>query len=216
MSDQTSRIDSIDHSSEGPNVCLVRAGRRRWRVRASEAEKFNPGDEVQTEVLDHAGALAKAHDAAMKLLARAPMSAAALQARLEKRFGADVAVPIVEHLTQLGVLNDAEAGRSLLRSLERGGPVGTRRLEQALVQHQIDPKAAAQVLEDHAQARSPSEGALVAARDMLQSMKRLDSPTQARRLAGRLGRRGFDMQTVQDTLDQLGLGEADSEYNPAQ
>ena len=80
----------------------------------------------------------------------------------------------------------------------------------------IDPMAAARVLDEHAQACSPGVAALEAARGLLSSLTRCPEPTRARRLAQRLQRRGFDMQTVQDTLDQLGLGEADNEYNPAQ
>jgi hypothetical protein len=49
------------------------------------------------------------------------------------------------------------------------------------------------------------EAAVKAAEPMLRTLSRFDRPTQARRLAGRLARRGFDAQTVHDALHRLGL-----------
>jgi SOS response regulatory protein OraA/RecX len=72
-----------------------------------------------------------------------------------------------------------------------------------MARHGIDPDAADAALQDMQQTQDPIEAATQAAMPMLRSLARFDRPTQERRLAGRLARRGFDADTVQQVLEAI-------------
>lgn len=218
MTDRPLRVRSIDEVPGDAQLCVVRAGRRRWRIRRRELEQLQvaPGCDIDASTLtrlDGAVSVARAMAAAVKMLERSPRSAQALRDRLSDRFGAQAAQQVVEDLRRSGLVDDAHVARSLRQSLERSGPVGARRLAQALQQHAVDPAVAQAALGQLAQEQDPMQAACAAAEAMRRSLKGLDAATCRRRLAGRLLRRGFDQDTVEEALEQLGLGANDSGYH---
>jgi len=201
-------IHSIEPIHTDGGLVLVRFGRRRIRARRIDLEPLalQPGDLITNALLEHleqAAATAKAWNAALRTLARRPMARATLRARLGRRFGDNAALAVIDTLTTQGLLDDAAAAASLLRGLEHRGPVGPAKFAQALARHGIDPDAADAVLQDMQQTQDPIEAATQAAMPMLRSLARFDRPTQERRLAGRLARRGFDADTVQQVLEAI-------------
>ena len=136
-----------------------------------------------------------------------------MRQRLADRFGEVAARSVTDDLLRSGLLDDVEAARSLRRKLERSGPVGCVRLQQALERSGIDAAAAGQVLSELADAASPLEAAIESGRRTLGALRNLERSKQATRLARRLQRRGFDAETVEAALEQLGLGPDASEYH---
>ena len=204
------QIRGIDQVQTDVSLLLVRFGRRRLRVRRVDLEPMQlcPGDVLTVDAvadLEAAAKTAKAFQAAVRALGRRPMAAAALRARLGSRFGDQAAHTVIESLLAQGVLDDASAAASLRRGMERRGPMGTARYAQALARHEIDPDVAQEAINDLDQQQDHVEAAMTAAEPMLRALSRFDRSTRARRLAGRLARRGFDAQTVHDALDRLGL-----------
>ncbi|MCH2138545.1 MAG: RecX family transcriptional regulator [Phycisphaerales bacterium] len=203
-------IRAIVDLPDEPAMVQVRAGRRRFRLRRVDAapmalyEGMTLTDAV-LETIEQAVATAKALTAAQRMLARRPMAIATMRSRLGTRFGADAADTVIDALTRQGLLNDDHAAASVRRGLERSGPVGPARLAQALHRHGIHPDAAQAAVNDLDQLQEPVAAAREAAEPMLRGLARHDRATQARRLAGRLARRGFDHDTVRQVLDQLGL-----------
>jgi regulatory protein len=205
---QEAIIHAIEPIDNDGALVLVRFGRRRIRARRIDVEPLGlqQGDPVTTDTLahlEHAAATAKAWNVALRTLARRPMARATLRARLGRRFGDNAACAVIDTLTAQGLLDDDAAAASLRRGLEHRGPVGPAKFAQALARHGIDPDAADAALQDMQQTQDPVEAATQAAMPMLRSLARFDRPTQERRLAGRLARRGFDADTVQQVLEAV-------------
>ena len=126
-----------------------------------------------------------------------------MRAKLGRRFGDDAAHCVVEALQRTGLIDDVQAAESLRRRLERTGPIGPAKLASALTQHGVDPDVAEAALNNLATGQDAVEAAACAAKAILPSLARLPEDTRRRRLAGRLARRGFDAETVQQVLEQL-------------
>ncbi len=210
MPEGAATIAAIDPVPDQPALLQVRAGRRRWRLRRVDIEPLHlecgmPITDKLVEQLDAAATCAKAIKAAVALLARGPVARGRLLERLGRRFGLDAAEACVSHLTTAGLLDDDEAAASMRRALERRGPVGPARLARDLIARGVHPDATEAAVNDLAQKQDHVAAAIEAATPMLRSLTRFDCATQARRLAGRLARRGFDPDTVQEVLEHLQL-----------
>ena len=219
MANATIRISGIDDIASEPQLVLVRAGRRRFRVRRVDIEPLlltqgHALSEQELSQLDLAATTAKAWMAALRMLARTPVTQAMMRAKLGRRFGDSAAHSVVDTLQRDGLIDDVEAAASLRRQLERSGPIGPAKLAQALAQHHVDPDVAQATLNDLATNQDALEAAMTAVDKMLPSLAQLTNETRRRRLTGRLARRGFDADTVQQALERLGpLCEVDTGYD---
>ncbi len=204
------RICGIDDVASEPQLVIVRAGRRRFRVRRVDIEPLalTPGQvlsEQELSQLDLAATTAKAWVAALRMLARTPVTQAMMRAKLGIRFGDCAAHSVVDALQRDGFIDDVQAAASLRRRLERSGPIGPAKLAKALAQHHVDPDVAQATLNELTTGQNALEAAMTAVDKMLPSLAQLSNSTRQRRLAGRLARRGFDADTVQQALERLGL-----------
>ena len=208
MPEPSPRLVGIDPVVGEPTLAVVRAGRRRFRVRRVDIEPLSlvPGLVLTAEHLLHleqATSTARAWTAAMRMLARTPIAQATMRAKLGQRFGDAAAHCVVDELTRAGLIDDVQAAESLRRRLERAGPIGPAKFARALAQQHIDPDVAEAAVHDLDTGQDAMEAATAAARAILPALARLNSETRRRRLAGRLARRGFDADTVLQVLEHV-------------
>ena len=96
----------------------------------------------------------------------------------------------------------------LAESLCRDKPAGIDFLVQKIIQRDIDPDIARRAAEQTLNGRDPLDAAKELAEQRLARMSgAVSNAAKARRIAGALGRRGFDEHTIQDVLEQLNLTE---------
>lgn len=147
----------------------------------------------------------KAMRQAMYAIGRRSLSRRELDQKLMKReHSPALRERVLDRLTELGLLNDKAYAHALVRQTVRGKPAGPRLLKQKLRQkgipEKIADKAVAQEQPDQATQR---EQAKELAEKRLASMTKLDAMAKKRRIYGLLVRRGFEMDVVQDVMDQL-------------
>jgi regulatory protein len=218
MADSIEKITAINSVDDAPHLVVVRIGRRALKVRRVDIDPLHLHtgqtlSEQDAVHLEHAATIYKAWTAALKWLAKTPLTIATMRTKLGQRFGDNAAQSVVTALESAQLLDDVQAAESLRRRLERSGPIGPGKLATALARHNVHPDVAQDVLNDLSTGQDAVEAACQAATGMLRSLQRLDAPTRRRRLAGRLARRGFDAETVHETLERLGEGDTDARYD---
>ena len=112
--------------------------------------------------------------------------------RLARRFPQDVAAAAVDSLVECGLLDDAAFAEWLTRSRTGSRPLASGRIAAELEGMGVDREAISRALagvDDEANARAYAERASG-------SIPRDDPDAFARRLAGRLARRGFSDEVV--------------------
>ena len=119
-------------------------------------------------------------------------------------YDAQVRERVLDRLEELGLLNDRTYAEALVRSAMSGKPAGPRLLKQKLFQKGVpqdisDAVVHAATADDDQQL----EDAIALCRKKLKSMMRLDATTRRRRLYGQLGRRGFDLETINRALEAV-------------
>lgn len=147
---------------------------------------------------------------ALQILGRRAYSRATLRAKLVEQVEADATVvdALLSDLESEGWLNDEALADSILHELTRTRPAGPRLIEAQLTRHGIDGSTIDNVRAVAEEQESPADAARRFASQELKKLKNLPLQTAARRLAGRLHRRGFDEETITATLEYLDLAPA--------
>lgn len=160
----------------------------------------------QLDCLDELARVVKARAHALRLLNARPYSTRNLSRKLLlKGYSKEVIAQVVERLTRVGLLNDEQFGRELIRQLRAGKPAGDRLLASKLAQHGIDTRIAQRLISESAGEQVPAHEdpaieKLVVRK--LASMSHLAPEVRARRIFGLLARRGFDYEQVRQIVDR--------------
>jgi regulatory protein len=163
-----------------------------------------PWDDDLIEQVERAVEMDKAHRQALSLLNRRAYSRMGLARKLRlKGYDAKLLDPILDRLTELGLLDDRAFGQAIVRELLRARPAGRRLIEAKLRQRGLDASLARELADEADEQSDPLE----AARRLLQarapSLARLEQRTQRRRLWGLLARRGFDPDIISQAMNEL-------------
>lgn len=143
--------------------------------------------------LQHADQYSKAYDRALRYLGYRARSQQEVKRYLtEKEFDPKVVAATVERLLDQGYLDDLEFARSWLRDRARLRPRGARGLRYELRQKGVENDVIDQVLDG----LDEEDAAWTAVQPKLARWLELDEQTFKRKLAGFLGRRGFNYDTI--------------------
>jgi regulatory protein len=137
-----------------------------------------------------------------------PRSRAELEKALaRKHVPDDVARPLLDRFTEVGLVDDQAFARAWVESRQRGKGLARRALAMELRRKGIEPEVAAQALDDVApedEARTARE--LV--RRKLRSVRDVAEPARTRRLLGMLARKGYSAGVALDAIrEELGADE---------
>ncbi|MFO7172899.1 MAG: regulatory protein RecX [Bacillota bacterium] len=173
------------------------------------------GAEVDRALLERARALdveKQVRDRALRYLAARPHARAELRRKLARgNFPPEAIDRALAWLEERGWVDDAAFARQYIQAHRAGrGARGQRRLARELRQKGVDPAVVAAALAEAFAGDDGLEEALALARSRLQRLAGVDRQTAWRRLAGFLGRRGFDPEVIAAALRRL-LGEWDAE-----
>lgn len=149
-----------------------------------------------------------AYRAAVRILSKRAKSRGELRRKLrEYRYESDAIEWSIDRLTELGVLNDEEYARMLVRSQLSRKPAGRRLLSGKLrekgIESQIIELVLDEMLEDRDTIADARKLALQAARSI---SDRHDREVRQRRITARLARRGFDFDVIKQVVGELDLG----------
>ncbi|MHB1064573.1 MAG: regulatory protein RecX [Georgenia sp.] len=140
---------------------------------------------------------------ALRLLTAAPRSRAELAAAMAKRdVPEEVASAVLDRFTEVGLVDDVAYAEMLVRTRHGERGLARRALAVELRRRGIADEVAAGALE-----QVGDEDELAAAHRLAEKRARatrgLDPRTRRRRLAGALGRRGFDGGTAMRVIDEV-------------
>jgi regulatory protein len=146
----------------------------------------------------------QAREAALRLLAVRPRSAAELLRRLRmKGYEPEIGEEVIARLRELGMIDDAAFAGLVVRDRVRLRPQGARRLASELRAKGVDDETA------HAAIRETMEGEDTDERELARRAAEKwrprpgEEPASARRrLHGYLARRGFDSDVILEVLDE--------------
>ncbi len=155
-------------------------------------------DIARVEGIRRAALRAEVAEAGWRLLAIRPRAREELRRRLLRKGLPEREIEEqLDHLQELGYLDDAEFARAWVDMRRSGGtPRGATALRAELRQKGVDAKLAREVTE------SGDEGAaaLAAAQTRAAALRALPFPEFRRRLYGYLQRRGFDYETARTAV----------------
>jgi len=170
-------------------------------------EGVNLTDE-QVRAIEQGQVRQECFDAAMKLLERRLHARAELQRKLQRReFGESVVGAVLDDLTRLGYINDAQFAKAKALSAVQHKQHGRRRAYVELMRSGVDHTTAGRAVEDVYDTTDSLAIARRLAQKQAPRLRRLDPLVARRRLAGMLLRRGFEYQTVRPVIDEV-LGDA--------
>ena len=159
------------------------------------------------------GPAAQAQGVCLRLLTARPRSRAELADALQKR-GIPEAVgePVLDRLSEVGLINDAALAESAVHSGHRYRGLGRRALRTELRRRGVRSEIA-----DHAVAGVRPEDEEQRARELVQRKLRTsavrDSSAQARKLAGMLARKGYSEGLAWRVVrDELGRDDWPTEF----
>ena len=146
----------------------------------------------------------QAREAALRLLAVRPRSAAELARRLRmKGYAPEIGEEVIGRLRELGMIDDAAFAGTLVRDRVRLRPQGARRLASELRQKGVDDETARAAIRQTMEGESTSERELARRAAEKWHPRADEEPARARRrLHGFLARRGFDGETIRDVVDE--------------
>jgi regulatory protein len=146
--------------------------------------------------------LGKATDRALAFLTYRPRSIREVRDRLAKKgVEPEVVEAVLERLAGWGYVGDEGFARYWIENRGANQPRGRRLLQQELWRKGVEKETIDQALEESE--LDEDAGALALARKRLPQLRALDEPTQRRRLAAYLQRRGYDYPTTRRALDTL-------------
>jgi regulatory protein len=147
----------------------------------------------------------QAREAALRLLAVRPRSAAELARRLRmKGYAPEIAEEVIGRMRELGMIDDAAFAGMLARDRVRLRPQGSRRLANELRQKGVDEETARTAIRETLEGEETDEREL-ARRAAAKWKPRADEDRDRarRRLHGFLARRGFDADVIREVLDEI-------------
>lgn len=149
-----------------------------------------------------------ARQIALRQLTMAPRSRKQLEDKLRQRgCEDDVARVVLDRLTEVGLIDDAAYARMLVRSGQEFKGLAPRALSQQLRRKGVDEDIIEQALAEVADPDQDSHRARELVDKRLRTMRGLDRQVQTRRLAGFLGRKGYDgalaFRVIREALDEL-------------
>lgn len=141
---------------------------------------------------------------AIRSLSRTAATRHQLDQRLQRGGGspADVAA-VLDQLTEEGLLDDLKAARQLIAESMRRGGLGQAAMLDRLLRRGIDETIAQRAVEEAMAGCDELEQARQVGMQMMRSLRHHPSDVAARRLAGRLARRGFPPEIVKATVCSL-------------
>jgi len=164
-----------------------------------------PCDDELAARIDFAGKVDAAVHDAMKSLARRALASGQIDRKLtDKGHDPDAREAALARLNQLGLVNDDEVARQIIREAQRQRPAGPRLLKQKLFQKGITgvtaDAAIADLQPDHDDA---VEQALSLAEKKWRTDARVEPPKRRQRVYALLLRRGFERDTIDAVMDRL-------------
>lgn len=147
-------------------------------------------------------------------LSFAPRSRAHLAAVLTKRhIPDDVSEAVLDRLTEVGLVDDAEYAAMWVRSRQRAKGLSRRALRDELARNGIDRDDIEQALDqiDDSDERATARALVV---KKLPTVRTLDFAAQVRRLVAMLARKGYSAQLSFDVVREV-LGAADAQQGEA-
>ena len=144
-----------------------------------------------------------AREIVLTQLTAMPRSRSQLADKLrEKEVSEDVIDVVLDRMEDVGLVDDEAYAAMLVRSKLASRGLARRALRQELKRKGIDDDVATVALEQ-VDDDVEREHALVLARKKMVTMSRLDEPTQTRRLAGLLARKGYSGELVWSVIRQV-------------
>ncbi len=167
------------------------------RARPADAEPIADPDAVR--------------EAALKLLERTRRTRSALAQRLrDKGFAEQAIEPVLDRLTEVGLVDDTEYARAYLAGRWGRRPTGLKRLQQELRAKGVGDEAVASARALLEQQGAAGDEQAAAARLVAQAARRyaaLEPRVREQRLYALLTRRGFDRDTIRAALAMREAGE---------
>lgn len=159
-------------------------------------------DEAAVRELEGLAEAERATEAALTFVAYRPRSEREVRDRLRRREFAPSAIDAaVEKLRGWNYLDDRAFAEYWVENRAEHSPRGRRALEAELRAKGVDRNVTGDVLEEID--LGEEDAALALARKRLPRLSALDEPTQRRRLAAFLGRRGYGWEVIRPVLDRL-------------
>jgi regulatory protein len=173
---------------------VARAG----RLRVGQAV-----DETQLAELERRNLGWQARQAALRLLAVRPRSAAELARRLRmKGYGPEIGEEVIARLREQGMIDDAAFAGSLVRDRVRLRPQGARRMAGELRAKGVDEQTARAAIRETLEDEETDETELARRAAAKWRPRPGEEPAAARRrLHGFLSRRGFDGDVIREVTD---------------
>jgi SOS response regulatory protein OraA/RecX len=205
-------IEELRPLPADPNMRRVRVnGSTVATLRASDVEQLNLAPGViwtaqLAAMVDHLSALQKARKLALSMLARSSRTAQQIITRLVER-GHDRAVAehIAGELAANHWIDDERYAHDFAQTMMRNKPAAAGVITDKLTRRGVDAATARRAARDATAPESPEQVALALAQQKLLRMGKLSRPVQQRRIASLLGRRGFDEDVIDATLERLSL-----------
>lgn len=146
----------------------------------------------------------QARQAALRLLAVRPRSAAELARRLRmKGYGAEIGEEVIARLREQGLIDDAAFAGSLVRDRVRLRPQGARRMAGELRAKGVDEQTARAAIHETLGDEETDETELARRAAAKWRPRPGEEPATARRrLHGFLARRGFDGDVIREVVDE--------------
>ncbi len=148
-----------------------------------------------------------AYRAAVRILTKRAQSCQELRRKLkEYKYESDAIEWSIDRLVELRVLNDEEYARMVVRSQLSRKPAGRRLLSGKLREKGIEQSVIDLVLDEALEERDSLADARKLAQQAARSISdRHPSEVRARRITGRLARRGFDFDIIRTVVNELDL-----------
>jgi len=140
---------------------------------------------------------------AIRSLSRAAASRKKLESRLARHGTEDDIAQVLDNLTADGIVDDVLAAAQLVTETLRREPVGRTKLLQMLTSRGFGQDVSERVVDDALRDRDGRQDLSEAATRAARGLHGLPRDTAARRLAGRLGRRGFDEDAVAEAIRSI-------------
>lgn len=211
--DGSATITSIRACPDDPVRVSLRVNRQRvgrilLETKASlELEVGTPWTEQLAEQLREELDRGNAYRAAVRILTKRAKSSGELRRKLREYKHEPEAIEwSIERLIDLGVLNDEEYARMVVRSQLSRKPAGRRLLTGKLREKGVDQSIVQRVLDEMLEERDTLADARKLAEQAARSISdRHETEVRRRRITGRLARRGFDFDVIRKVVDELDL-----------
>jgi regulatory protein len=163
--------------------------------------------------VDQAVSFDKAKRASLNRLNRRAMTCQQLKRKLRTLDHCDSVInEVIDHLKELGLLDDESVGRAIVRSELSRKPAGPMYLRAKLMQKGVEREVIDRIVSEATEEIDLLAGAKKLVASRLRSLMRVDEVTRKRRLWGMLARRGFDSDTIRRALSELPVQEVDEYF----